>query len=333
MEVDQRIAELLEDRPGTWRAAPGPRYSFPGQAHQSLSAEHADFFYVDEPYWAEYEPHGGQRTWTAMIYLNEPEAGGATRFKLLDFQVEPKLGRGSSFGTTWPSTVARIHGLCTRACRSRRDQVHCHQMVPRTAVRLGSRAPLRNARTAAAGSSFPQTAWQTARKSAPASTSGLRVVRRDPADRDAGDFEQGRPPGEDRRLRSIVGRLGRGRIESAERDIIRARLAASIARWRLSWQVLPICAEGPSSARASRMSPSLWPKMHAVGAEPLRERHAVVDDERHVSVGADALQRLGEPRQLVLVHVLDPQLERGGDARLQREPSDDPETRHQRPAG
>jgi prolyl 4-hydroxylase len=28
-----------------------------------------------------------------MIYLNEPEAGGATRFKLLDFEVEPKLGR------------------------------------------------------------------------------------------------------------------------------------------------------------------------------------------------------------------------------------------------
>jgi prolyl 4-hydroxylase len=28
-----------------------------------------------------------------MIYLNEVEAGGSTRFKLLDFQVEPKLGR------------------------------------------------------------------------------------------------------------------------------------------------------------------------------------------------------------------------------------------------
>ena len=55
--------------------------------------EHADFFYVDQPYWAEYEPHGGQRTWTAMIYLNEPEAGGATRFKLLDFAIAPRLGR------------------------------------------------------------------------------------------------------------------------------------------------------------------------------------------------------------------------------------------------
>ena len=48
---------------------------------------------MDEPYWKEYEPHGGQRTWTAMIYLNQPEAGGATRFKLLDFQAEPKPGR------------------------------------------------------------------------------------------------------------------------------------------------------------------------------------------------------------------------------------------------
>ena len=28
-----------------------------------------------------------------MIYLNEPAAGGATGFKLLDMQVAPKLGR------------------------------------------------------------------------------------------------------------------------------------------------------------------------------------------------------------------------------------------------
>lgn len=86
--VDTRIADLLGfDR--TWgEPLQGQRYR-EGQRFR----EHADFFYIDQPYWAEYEPHGGQRTWTAMIYLNECEAGGATRFKLLDFAVEPKLGR------------------------------------------------------------------------------------------------------------------------------------------------------------------------------------------------------------------------------------------------
>ncbi len=54
---------------------------------------HADFFYIDQPYWAEYESQGGQRTWTAMIYLNEPARGGATGFKFLELQVEPKLGQ------------------------------------------------------------------------------------------------------------------------------------------------------------------------------------------------------------------------------------------------
>ena len=58
--------------------------------------------------------------------------------------------------------------------------------------------------------------------------------------------------------------------------------------------------------------------MHAVRAEPLGQRHAVVDDEGDVGVGADALQRLGEPRQLMLVDVLHAQLEGRGDARLQR---------------
>jgi prolyl 4-hydroxylase len=32
----------------------------------------------------------GQRTWTFMIYLNEPEGGGGTRFTELDLTIEPK---------------------------------------------------------------------------------------------------------------------------------------------------------------------------------------------------------------------------------------------------
>lgn len=87
-DIETRIANLLGiDR--TWgEPLQGQRYEV-GQCFK----EHADFFYVDQPYWAEYEPHGGQRTWTAMVYLNEPEAGGATAFKYLDMAVEPKLGQ------------------------------------------------------------------------------------------------------------------------------------------------------------------------------------------------------------------------------------------------
>ena len=61
--ADRRSAR---DRPGVGRAAAGAALRV-GQRFK----EHADFFYIDQPYWAEYEPHGGQRTWTAMIYLNQ----------------------------------------------------------------------------------------------------------------------------------------------------------------------------------------------------------------------------------------------------------------------
>ena len=88
VEVDAKIYALLGIDKIHGEPLQGQRYE-EGQRFR----EHADFFYIDQPYWAEYEPHGGQRTWTAMIYLNEVEAGGSTRFKLLDFQVEPKLGR------------------------------------------------------------------------------------------------------------------------------------------------------------------------------------------------------------------------------------------------
>lgn len=87
-EVETRIANLLGiDR--TWgEPLQGQRYEV-GQQFK----EHADFFYIDQPYWAQYEPHGGQRTWTAMIYLNQPAKGGATGFKFLDLAIAPVLGR------------------------------------------------------------------------------------------------------------------------------------------------------------------------------------------------------------------------------------------------
>ena len=57
----------------------------------------------------------------------------------------------------------------------------------------------------------------------------------------------------------------------------------------------------------------LLPEMHAIGAEALRKAHAVVDDERDAGVRADALERLGQPSDLMLGDVLHPQLERRND--------------------
>jgi len=86
--VDDRISALLGLSPRFGEPLQGQRYHV-GQRFK----EHADFFYVDQPYWPEYEPRGGQRTWTAMIYLNRPDSGGATSFRHLNLALEPYAGR------------------------------------------------------------------------------------------------------------------------------------------------------------------------------------------------------------------------------------------------
>lgn len=53
---------------------------------------HHDFFHETEAYWQDERRRGGQRTWTAMMYLNEPEEGGATDFKELGLAVPPERG-------------------------------------------------------------------------------------------------------------------------------------------------------------------------------------------------------------------------------------------------
>ncbi len=87
-EIELRISALLGIDRSYGETLQGQKYEV-GQQFR----DHADFFYVDQPYWAEYEPHGGQRTWTAMAYLVTPESGGGTYFPLLDVNIEPKLGR------------------------------------------------------------------------------------------------------------------------------------------------------------------------------------------------------------------------------------------------
>ena len=86
--IDLALSGLLGIAPDHGEALQGQRY-FEGQEFK----RHADFFYIDQPYWNDVKDHGGQRTWTAMLYLDVPEAGGATRFPHLEVDVLPRPGR------------------------------------------------------------------------------------------------------------------------------------------------------------------------------------------------------------------------------------------------
>ncbi|HQS71354.1 MAG: oxygenase [Novosphingobium sp. 28-62-57] len=54
---------------------------------------HTDFFAPDGVDYARYCSVAGQRTWTFMVYLNTVEAGGATRFKVIDKTIQPERGK------------------------------------------------------------------------------------------------------------------------------------------------------------------------------------------------------------------------------------------------
>ena len=87
-EVDRQIAELLGLDLAAGEPLQGQRYA-PGQEFRP----HTDTF---EPGGYDYLVHTadkGQRTWTAMCYLNRPEDGGATRFKQIGKTLQPETGK------------------------------------------------------------------------------------------------------------------------------------------------------------------------------------------------------------------------------------------------
>ena len=85
--IEARIAALLGIAPTHGETIQGQRYA-PGQRFKL----HHDFFEMGQPYWEEMNRCGGQRTWTAMIFLNEPEGGGETAFPSAGITVSPRTG-------------------------------------------------------------------------------------------------------------------------------------------------------------------------------------------------------------------------------------------------
>ncbi|HEY7809394.1 MAG TPA: 2OG-Fe(II) oxygenase [Allosphingosinicella sp.] len=85
--VETKINALTGIPPTQGETIQGQRYAV-GQQFKP----HHDFFYPSEPYWPAQEKSGGQRTWTAMVFLNEPEAGGQTFFPKANVRVTPRTG-------------------------------------------------------------------------------------------------------------------------------------------------------------------------------------------------------------------------------------------------
>ncbi|WP_298465316.1 2OG-Fe(II) oxygenase [uncultured Erythrobacter sp.] len=87
MGISRRIDDLLGVNPIIGEAIQGQRY-LPGQQFKP----HNDWFYTTEKYWELERKRGGQRSWTAMAYLNDVEEGGGTHFTEIGINIEPKAG-------------------------------------------------------------------------------------------------------------------------------------------------------------------------------------------------------------------------------------------------
>ena len=113
-EVEARITALTGLAPAYGEPLQGQRYAV-GQEFKG----HTDYF---EPQGADYERYcgvAGNRTWTVMIYLNEPRAGGATRFKAIDKIIRPETGKLLAWSNRRPDgslNPATLHqGMKVRA--------------------------------------------------------------------------------------------------------------------------------------------------------------------------------------------------------------------------
>ncbi len=112
--LDARICAFAGLDPQYGEPMQGQRYAI-GQEFKA----HTDYF---EPLGVDYDRFcsvAGQRTWTVMLYLNEPEAGGATRFKAIDKIIQPETGKLLAWnnrrrdGSPNPSTIHQ--GMKVRA--------------------------------------------------------------------------------------------------------------------------------------------------------------------------------------------------------------------------
>ncbi len=85
--IDGRICALLGMHVRQGETLQGQRYAV-GQVFKA----HYDYFHSNMPYWQDEQTRGGQRCWTAMIYLDQPASGGETAFPAAGFRITPQAG-------------------------------------------------------------------------------------------------------------------------------------------------------------------------------------------------------------------------------------------------
>lgn len=112
--VERRIDDLLGMPHDNGETIQGQRY-LPGQEFKP----HMDWFFSKASYWKDEAKRGGQRCFTAMVYLNEVEEGGTTDFTRIGVSIPPQQGAMIIWNNARPDGVLND------------DTMHCGMPVVR----------------------------------------------------------------------------------------------------------------------------------------------------------------------------------------------------------
>jgi len=112
--IDRKLAAYAGIDPAFGEPLQGQRYAV-GQEFKA----HTDYFEPDGRDFQHYCGRSGNRTWTLMVYLNEPGAGGATRFTRIDKIIQPETGKLVAWNNRLPdgrgNAITIHHGMKVRA--------------------------------------------------------------------------------------------------------------------------------------------------------------------------------------------------------------------------
>lgn len=112
--IDARLAAFAGIDPAYGEPLQGQRYAV-GQEFKA----HTDYFEPDGRDYETYCSRSGNRTWTLMVYLNAPAAGGATRFTRINKIIQPEPGKLLAWNNRLPdggmNGATLHHGMKVRA--------------------------------------------------------------------------------------------------------------------------------------------------------------------------------------------------------------------------
>jgi prolyl 4-hydroxylase len=112
--IDRRLGAFAGIDPVYGEPIQGQRYAI-GQEFKA----HTDYFDPKGQDYATYCAVAGNRTWTLMVYLDQPRDGGATRFAKIGKTIQPETGKliawNNRLAPGQPNPASLHHGMKVRA--------------------------------------------------------------------------------------------------------------------------------------------------------------------------------------------------------------------------